>query len=353
MGRIAATGLAAATSCLLFLPFLKGFVRAGRGLGRVARGSPPGEWVMAYLPFVVLAALSAVLLSRPALREWRENGGVPVRDRFALTLAGVGLLTAITGELVYLRDLFESTPLYRMNTVFKLYRLAWLLLGVGSPSLILRLLARRGGGSTGRRYPIGGWMSVAAVLAAALVYPACGTAAWLRARSSEAGKQEDARAAAAQSPGADAEALFRALYPGDAEAASFVASSASPGEAVLEETGEPYTWSSRISTFSGVPTVLGWGNHEAIWRQDWQGVLERSADVQMIYRERGSARACDLIRRYGVRWIVVGERERRRYGPGAGPLAATGRNVFESHGTTVYDASGGCGSGAPDGTPAP
>jgi len=347
VARAAGTILAGAAASILFVPFLQGLVHARRGLGRVAMGSRPGEWVMAYLPFVLLAAASAAFLWRPALRGRREGERLSDRDRLALTLAGAGLLTAIACEVVYVRDLFASTSLYRMNTVFKLYRLAWLLFGVASPSFVFGLLSRQGGACAGRARPIAARASVALILAAALVYPVRGTAAWLRARSAEAGRARDVAAAAAQSPGADAEALLRALYPGDAEAASFIAASATPGEAVVEETGEPYTWSSRIATFSGVPTILGWGNHEAVWRQDWQGVLERTADVQALYHEAATAPACDLIRRYGVRWIVVGERERRRYGADAGRVARAGRCAFESQGTAVYDVAGVCGPGAP------
>jgi len=305
---------------------------------------------MAYLPFVLLAVVSAILLARPALRGRRDGCVLPVRDRLALTLAGTGLLTAVACEIVYVSDLFASTSLYRMNTVFKMYRLAWLLFGVASPAFVIRLLARKGGASTGRAGSIAARVSVATILAAALIYPVLGTAAWLRARCAQAGRAGGALAAA-QSPGADAEALFRTLYPGDAEAASFVAARASSGEAVLEETGEPYTWSSRIATFSGVPTVLGWGNHEAVWRQGWQGVLERSADVQSIYQEPTAGRPCDLVRRYGVRWIVIGERERRRYGADAGRVALAGRAAFESRGTSVYDVAGVCGPGSPAAPP--
>ncbi|MBI1951990.1 MAG: hypothetical protein HYS34_11595 [Acidobacteria bacterium] len=190
---------------------------------------------------------------------------------------------------------------------------------------------------------LAGWAAVGLTAAGALVYPLCGTAAWLRGRADEIERQKDAPARAALSPGADAEALFRALHPGDAAAASFIARAAVPGVAILEEAGEPYTWSSRISTFSGVPAILGWGNHEAIWRQDWSEVLRRGEDIAAIYRAEGPAEACGLVQQYGVRFIVVGERERERYGHGAARFAAAARPAFENRGTRVYDARDACG----------
>src|SRR5206468_152707 len=127
-------------------------------------------------------------------------------------------------------------------------------------------------------------------------------------------------ARAALLPGADAEALFRATSPGDAAAAFFIARTAGAHDILLEEAGEPYTWSSRISTFTGVPAVLGWGNHEAVWRQGWAEVQRRGADVAAIYEHPGSSEACDQLRAYGVKWMVVGDRERQRYGAAvAGP----------------------------------
>lgn len=353
--RLARAGwwvLAAAASWVPAVPFLHGLDLGNRGLGRLEQGSPPVAWVLAFGPFVLLAVLAAlVLLSFPG-QGWSSARPIAVRTRLALVLAGGGALCALAGEMVYVRDLFDPTPLRRMNTVFKLHRLAWLLLGLASPCLIERLLARgagtagggpgpgRGGGRMGR---VAGWTAMGLTAAGALVYPVGGTAAWLRGRAIEIERQQDGPARAALSPGVDAEALFRALHPGDAAAAAFIARTAVPGVAILEEAGEPYTWSSRISTFSGVPAVLGWGNHEAVWRQDWGEVLRRGEDIAAIYRAEGPAQACGLVRQYGVRFIVEGERERERYGLGAARFAAAARPAFEHRGTRVYDARDICG----------
>src|SRR6185295_10363450 len=97
-------------------------------------------------------------------------------------------------------------------------------------------------GRVGLRRAVGR-AALAVVVIPALVYPVLGTAAWLRARQNEARLQPEGPARAALMPGADAEALFRALRPGDAAAASFIAQAAGARDALLEETGEPYSWS--------------------------------------------------------------------------------------------------------------
>ena len=50
-------------------------------------------------------------------------------DVFALLLIGLALLLAYSVEFVYLRDLFGT----RMNTVFKFYYQAWVMLAAGLP----------------------------------------------------------------------------------------------------------------------------------------------------------------------------------------------------------------------------
>jgi len=110
----------------------------------------------------------------------------------------------------------------------------------------------------------------------------------------------------------------------------------------VEETGEPYTWSSRISTFSGVPSVLGWGNHEAIWRGGWDEIQKRAADVAIVYTRPGSEEACDRLRRYGAKWIVAGGLERQRYGSSVDDFARLARPVFARAGTAVYSADDVC-----------
>ena len=175
------------------------------------------------------------------------------------------------------------------------------------------------------------------VAAAAAVYPIAGTASWLRSRDEARRSTGPPGRASALSPGADAEALFRALEPGDAAVAGWLERHAGREDVVLEETGDAYTWSSRIATFSGVPTILGWGNHEAGWRDDWRPIEERRKEIEAIYRNPASEQARELLRRHRVVWIVVGRRERERYGfQGSGGFEAVGEKRLEVGGTALF-----------------
>ncbi|MFQ5878357.1 MAG: DUF2298 domain-containing protein [Acidobacteriota bacterium] len=325
--RAAAVPALALAGALPFLPFLAGFEQWGRRLAWVGERSDPLEWAAAFGPFILLLLLAAAVARR---RRAEREEGAPVwtaEARVAAGLAGTALLAAAACEVVFVRDIFDSTPLFRMNTVFKIYRLSWLLLGAAAAPLAGAMLA------SARRRALAALLLVAALSG---VYPVLGTRRWLAAREAAADLGDDAEAAALR-PGAGAADLFRARSPGDAAVAAWLEGNAGPEDVLLEEVGEAYTWSSRISTFSGVPAVLGWANHEAGWRGDWGPVLARRAEVDAIYRDPGSERARSLLRRRRVSWVVVGEREKRRYGAEVTErFDAVGRRVLERGGTVLY-----------------
>ena len=86
------------------------------------RGRALARWAATPFTLPALGALQACLLARVA-----SPGGSLAR-RAASGLAALGLALVMLPEVVYLRDAFVM----RMNTVFKLYYPAWLLLGLAS-----------------------------------------------------------------------------------------------------------------------------------------------------------------------------------------------------------------------------
>jgi uncharacterized membrane protein len=105
---------------------------------------------------------------------------------------------------------------------------------------------------------------------------------------------------------------------------------------VLESVGEDYSafGHGRISTFTGLPAVLGWPGHEVQWGHD---VGTRREDVAQMYESPTVAGAADLLRRYGVRYVVVGPLERADHGDaGVAKWDRLGERVYDAGGTTVW-----------------
>ena len=109
---------------------------------------------------------------------------------------------------------------------------------------------------------------------------------------------------------------------------------------VLEAAGDSYTDFERISAFSGMPTVVGWAVHEWLWRGGYGPVGARAADVQAIYESPDYAYTQELIKKYDVKYVVVGEMERTKYGNiNEIKIANLGKPVFTQGTTTIYQIS--------------
>jgi YYY domain-containing protein len=289
--------------------------RPGRNLAWIAIAALVAGSLLAALDYAHVALLAAALL----VALWALFGAetpAPARAVWLLVAGGVACL--LGPELVYVRDEFDGSALYRMNTVFKLGYQAWILLGLGA----IGAWAYRSEWLPRRRVR---WLlapAAALLAAAALVYPIAGTYA-----------RKDGFD---RPPTLDGLGWLRDRAPGDPGAIDYLRHHADGGDVVLESVGDDYSafGHGRISTFTGLPTVLGWPGHELQWGHDADN---RRAEVQRMYESPSANAVADLLRRYGVRWVVVGPLERTDHGSGGvAKWDQLGQRVYDRDGTTVW-----------------
>lgn len=80
---------------------------------------------------------------------------------------------------------------------------------------------------------------------------------------------------------------------------------------VLEANGMNYSWANRVSTFTGLPTIVGWPFHELQWRGNLPEleIWERWLDMSRIYETTDRAKALELLKKHNVRYVFVGQAE--------------------------------------------
>ena len=112
---------------------------------------------------------------------------------------------------------------------------------------------------------------------------------------------------------------------------------------VLEAHMEQYRWGARFANYTGLPTVLGWPWHQIQQRTAYDfAVFERADHVTEIYNTTDVDRALDLMRRYDVFYVIVGDLERTVYSPEGldkfEMLVDEGRalQVFTNQGVSIY-----------------
>lgn len=82
---------------------------------------------------------------------------------------------------------------------------------------------------------------------------------------------------------------------------------------IVEADGDSYTDYERYSVFTGLPTVVGWAVHEWLWRGSYDVVSPKREEVRLIYESADIGETKDILKKYGVTYIVVGQLEREKF----------------------------------------
>jgi YYY domain-containing protein len=315
---------------LLYLPYYLMVDTAGiKGIALVPASSDPAQFLLVHgfflailvivfrkdiaarpfflflvIPFLLTGLYGAALAAIPLIYLLVHRRFTPAE---LFTLAG--LVMIIIPEIVYLKDSFGD-PYYRMNTVFKFYFAAWILLGMGSFSLLAEQLRMR----AWSRFPLQPRIA-AAILAILLVLSPL------------------AMGMEVQNGGGtlDGMAYLEYSHPGDAAGIAFLRSLSGPITIVEAESGD-YSYYSRVSAFTGIPAVIGWPYHEITWRGADSRITQRMADIRAMYEQPD--RTLPLMEQYHVTYLYVGDTERERYAIHLPEVGLT--PVYDQTGVTIY-----------------
>jgi uncharacterized membrane protein len=87
------------------------------------------------------------------------------------------------------------------------------------------------------------------------------------------------------------------------------------GSPVIVEANCPeYHWCTRFTIYTGLPGVVGWNWHQRQQRTLTPMLVEkRVTEVGLFYSTTDAQEAMDFVRRYNVRYIIVGQLERAQY----------------------------------------
>jgi len=291
-----------------------------------AQGLDPGAFVAE--SFVRRLAYSGALITVLALlvpalsflfRSTADQSDPPASFNrqpvvFSLLLISLGTLLILGPDFLYLRDNFG----YRINTVFKFYYQAWILLSLAA-AYGTAFLLRRLRDAANVIFSV----VLALVLIVGLTYPALGFYN---------------RTNGFQPPfGYTLDDFDRVRRENPDEAAAILWLQSAPDGVVAEAVGGAYSAYARISIYTGLPTVLGWGNHEGQWRdQALQG--SRQQDIDRLYASPDWLTAQEIIDRYDIRYIYIGNLERTTYRVNEEKFNGFLKTVFQQGNVTIYEA---------------
>jgi len=246
---------------------------------------------------------------------------------FVLLLVTLGTLLILGPDFLYLRDNFG----YRINTVFKFYYQAWILLSLAAAygtAVLLRPIdyeSQSSSDSPPKAQSAANIMSsvvITLVLIVGLTYPVLGFYT----------KANEFKPAF----GYTLDDFDRVRRENPDEAAAILWLQSAPDGVVAEAVGGAYSSYARISIYTGLPTVLGWGNHEGQWRdQVLQG--SREQDIETLYSTPDWFTAQEILDRYDIRYVYIGNLERSTYRVNEEKFGGFLKLVFQQGNVAIYE----------------
>jgi YYY domain-containing protein len=247
---------------------------------------------------------SNVLLSLLRRRIWKKSEPVNVATtvstrEFILLLIVLGAALALFCELFYIDDPYGQ-PWERFNTVFKFYVPLWIFFGLASAYAIYYFMKN----VPNRIIKIAWALVVIAFTVAVLIHPIASTISATSGRQSSWGLNRGTL---------DGLEYLESIYPDDYRAVKWLDENIAGLPLILEAPGVVFTYTSRVSTFTGLPTVVGWTSWEMMWRGYSADIGGRENDVNTVYNTSSNEQALELLNKYNVQYIYVGSVERNKY----------------------------------------
>jgi uncharacterized membrane protein len=277
------------------------------------------------LPLLVVLSLILVVLTK---RPRRETNSADNRDKaplFVMLLLFTGFLLLMGLELFYIRD---PHGIRRMNTMFKFYYQVWVFMAIASAFGLYWVASRwRPMALVGKLARASWWVVCVVLIASSLLYPIAATISFIHHETYE--------------PTLNGLAFLEKWEPSEYEAIEWLNREVDGAPVIVEASKDDGFESFRISSRTGLPTILGSLGKERLWRGSDILFRGRVEDIDRIYQNEDIGEVQKLLEKYGVTYVYVGAREREQYGGVVGERFAMFMDVaFKNEGVTIFKVRG-------------
>ncbi len=235
---------------------------------------------------------------------------------FVMMLIVFGGLMVMAPEFLYLRDQFG----WRMNTVFKFYYQAWTMWSL-SAAFGIAVLFKELKGLKQVLFTAG----ISIVLLAGLTYPVLALQ----------NKTENFQSSSPERRTLDGAAYLGIYNADDYQAIQWLLQAKSG--IIAEAVGGGYSEFARVSTYSGLPTVLGWINHEGQWRGGSIEMGSRADDISQLYSTSNWSDADIILQRYNIHYVYIGPLERSTYPVNEEKFAENLSEIYRQGQVVIYE----------------
>lgn len=321
---------------LVALPFTLSFDQISTNILRTSSHTPLYQFLILWgLPIVIaIGFISETLITYKIIKTERKSNNIffidnivsyfrslSLSDMFVLILVLCAMGLLIIPELIYVEDIY-SGDYKRANTMFKLTYQSFIMFGISIGYIFIKFFKARNF-LWQRKFAIVCFI----LFITTLTYFPVAVKGWY----GDVSKFHNYK-------GLDASAFLEDTMPEDYKAINWINENIERKSVILEANSDSYSDYQRISVFTGHTTVLGWYTHEWLWRGDTDVLNERAADISDIYTSNDIKKVDELINKYKIEYIYVGELEYDKYGSiDELFLESLGEKVYESSSSSVLD----------------
>ena len=223
----------------------------------------------------------------------------------------------------------DAMPWPRFNTIMKLHLEVWVMWGIASAYAVYYIMKHRGESRLKRIAGITWSAALVFMVFASLIHPIASTTSWTSGTTFFGTSTRGTL---------DGTAYVSKTNIDDYRAIQWMNNNITGNEIILETPGGAYEYNSRVSTMTGLPTVIGWRSHEQVWGRSRDRIDERARDVDTIYSTTDMNRSIKLLKKYNVQYVYIGDVEKDKY-PKPGLQKFNDEEFFEpvyNEGTKVY-----------------
>jgi YYY domain-containing protein len=279
----------------------------------IRRLSSPFAWITLV---VLLGLILSLVLTKNDIAS-NKTISINHETSFVLLILGIAVGLVAFPEFFYLLDNFG----WRMNTIFKFYYQAWLLLSICASFGAIVILDQCKGVMKKIVWPLMGL-----IILMLLVYPLMGTYY---------------RFVVDHNPAMSLDGAYHIRTYSSLEAEAIDWLKNAPDGFIVEAVGGSYRAEfGRVSTHTGLPTILGWPGHEGQWRGGYEEIGGREEAVRRIYQLRDWQETKVLLDTYQVRYIYIGSIERNTYKVDDGKFNNHLKVVFQNEAVVIYEYQG-------------
>lgn len=313
---------------IIIMPYLVYFKSPTDGIGIKHGGSPIDKLFYMWGIFIIIILLFLVFKIKKRL----ILNKIDLKIVFLLLFVAMGIIIGV--EFVYLKDIFDTSnpTYYRANTVFKFYFHAWIILGIVTSYMLYNLFFKLKKSS--KKYHK---LQVLFVILTTTFLGIASGSYFIKAVYDNFNVFKPVQDWMVYTLDGIEYIRKDNINKGDYYVINYINKEIKGQPVVLEAVGEAYTYFGRISTYTGLPTIMGWPTHQWQWRKDSVTPFDREKDVRIMYTSESFDEVVSLIKKYQVEYFVIGNKELEKYNQmSKSAIKSIGSEVFRSLGTTLY-----------------